>query len=228
MLHPNRRTVLVLFSLLVLLGVLTVVWRVREWPPPRLLLRYGLPSAAEPTGRVRVVEGIEFVEWGPGYRRVGSHEGCLRGDLPGRVSSWLGLPWGEPPDHRGRTCPPTWVDVPYRFCIARRSLTAGQYWRLVSPERRIRSGLETEKELFRRNAQDFVARLCTESGERVRLPRRQELIFSGWGARTPYLAPWSPRFTPRHANEWYLEIPDTPGNGSRLLPFRPVLIPPDD
>ncbi len=38
----NRRPLFV-FALLLIIGTLTAVWLALAWPPPRLLLKYGLP-----------------------------------------------------------------------------------------------------------------------------------------------------------------------------------------
>ena len=49
--RPKKRTVLILAALLFLVGITVVVWKAADWPPPRLILKYGLPPAGGPTGR---------------------------------------------------------------------------------------------------------------------------------------------------------------------------------
>ena len=59
--------------LLVLLGgVSTITWTLMGLPPIRYVFRYGLAPGCEPTGREMTIEGIEFVEIGPGIFRMGS------------------------------------------------------------------------------------------------------------------------------------------------------------
>ncbi len=115
--------------LLMLGGILAVVWIICDWPPPRLILKYGLPPAGGPTGRRLTTEGIEFIELGPGYFRMGSHEGCTKGDCLGRVCAMMGLPWGATPDHSGDTCPPHFVEIGASFWLAKNELTNDQFRR---------------------------------------------------------------------------------------------------
>ena len=58
--------------LLFLALILAALWNVFDWPPPRLILKYGFPPAGGPTGRTMTIEGVEFVELKPGYFRMGS------------------------------------------------------------------------------------------------------------------------------------------------------------
>lgn len=62
--------------LLLLVGAIVALWSACDWPSVRLLATYGLPPAGGPTGRKRVIEGIEFLEISPGYVSSGSHHGC--------------------------------------------------------------------------------------------------------------------------------------------------------
>ena len=38
-----------------------VVWKFAGWPPPGLVVRYGIPLSQGPTGRTTELGGIEFV-----------------------------------------------------------------------------------------------------------------------------------------------------------------------
>ena len=67
----RRRIVIAAVVLALLVGVVVVVWNLADWPPPRLILKYGFPPTGGPTGRTKVIEGIEFVELKPGYFRLG-------------------------------------------------------------------------------------------------------------------------------------------------------------
>lgn len=53
--------------LLLATSTLAIVGAAWNWPPPLLVLRYGLPGSQGPTGRVAVVEGATFDEFAPGY-----------------------------------------------------------------------------------------------------------------------------------------------------------------
>ena len=63
----RKRLILTTVVLLFLAGILVVTWEICDWPPPRLILKYGLPPAGGPTGRKLTVEGIEFIELSAGY-----------------------------------------------------------------------------------------------------------------------------------------------------------------
>jgi hypothetical protein len=103
--RPKKRTVLILAVLLLLSGITVVVWEVADWPPPRLILKYGFPPTGGPTGRTKTIEGIEFVELKPGYCWVEACKlGCTDGNLLGRISALIGLKFGRPVRHMRRRC----------------------------------------------------------------------------------------------------------------------------
>ena len=81
------------FLLLALLGA--VAWRLAGLPPVGFVVRYGFSYGCEPTGDTRTIEGVEFVEIGPGCFRMGSGKLAEGGDLLGKVCSVVGLPWGQ-------------------------------------------------------------------------------------------------------------------------------------
>ncbi len=120
-------------ALVLLAGATTLLWAALSWPPPRLILRYGLLPAGGPTGRTMTVHGVEFVELSAGYFRMGSEEGvgAVRGDLLGLVCRPLGLPWGKQPS-LGAEGPPHWVAIPEAFWIARTEVTHSQYLRFLA------------------------------------------------------------------------------------------------
>ena len=101
----KRRIILAAVVLVLLAGIVTILWLVLDWPPPRLILKYGFPPTGGPTGNVRVIEGIEFVELSPGYFRMGSwddgpepgHRRPLRTTLN---RGPMGAPQGPPPPRR--------------------------------------------------------------------------------------------------------------------------------
>jgi formylglycine-generating enzyme required for sulfatase activity len=69
---------------------------------------------------------VEFVEIGPGIFRMGSEYGATPGDLVGRLSRPLGLPWGEPP-MLSAEMPVHYVEFRRGFWIARTEVTNEQY-----------------------------------------------------------------------------------------------------
>ena len=113
--RPKKRTVLILAALLCLTGITVIVWEVADWPPPRLILKYGFPPNGGPTGRTKVIAGIRFAEIAPGTCKV-----CLictisSGTIPGRIGLALGLPVGGRPWYvqaGGFTSGPRWIEVP--------------------------------------------------------------------------------------------------------------------
>lgn len=115
--------------LLLLGGSGVIAWTFLGWPPSRLVLKYGIPPYCAPTGKTMEVEGIDFVEIGPGCFRMGSHHLCEEGNLLGRVSAIVGLDWGTPPRHDSNECPPHWVEFEQRFWIATMEITNEQFER---------------------------------------------------------------------------------------------------
>jgi hypothetical protein len=79
---PRRLSVIGFLPLLMVL-LLAVLWSVRDWPPPRLILKYGFPPTGGPTGRTLTIEAVEFVEW------------CVLHDPPVLLKSGLLGAWGE-------------------------------------------------------------------------------------------------------------------------------------
>ena len=120
----RRRLIIALVVLLALAGATVIVWKALDWPPPRLLLKYGLPPAGGPTGRTEVVAGIEFVEVAPGYRYVDRHKaGCMKGDLVGRVFRGLGISLGDPGTHSHWRCR-YWTECPDTIWVSRSCVSA--------------------------------------------------------------------------------------------------------
>ena len=86
----KRRLIIASVFALLLAGVLTILWAAFSWPPPRLLLTYGISPGCEPTGRTLTVEGVEFVEIGPGIFRTGGEGRSWLEDLLSRVkAAWM-------------------------------------------------------------------------------------------------------------------------------------------
>jgi len=128
----RRKVIVVLFALLLLGGILTVVWTAFDWPPPRFVLRYGLPPAGRSTGRTMRVEGIAFTELSAGYFKAGSSRPSP--SILTLLRSLLAQP-EKTRRIRPDGWPPVWREIPYSFWISTTEITNSQieFWR---PERK--------------------------------------------------------------------------------------------
>lgn len=169
-----RRRLVIAVIVVVVIGVVTpVTWTLLGWPPPRLILKYGLTPGCEPTGETMNVYGIEFVEIGPGCFRMGSHFECEEGDLLGRMSAIVGLDWGKPPRHDSRECPPHWVEFPRGFWIARTEVTNEQYERFDPEHERFETTPGDRHPVVVvswEEAREYCVWLSGKSGLDIRLP----------------------------------------------------------
>jgi eukaryotic-like serine/threonine-protein kinase len=172
-----RRTIIAACVLLFLVLVLAALWSGFDWPPPRLILKYGFPPTGGPTGRTMTIEGVEFVELKPGYFRMGSHFLCQKGDLLGRVCAVLGIRWGMQPKHAGNECPPHWVEIARVFWIARTEVTNEQYERFDPSHGREMYSCEAKGPVLyvtRDEAINYCMWLGTVSDLSVKLPTEAE------------------------------------------------------
>jgi hypothetical protein len=113
----RKRLVITTLVLLLLLGILVVTWEVCDWPPPRMILKYGFPPAGGPTGRRVVHQETTFLQIAPGYRRlerkIYEAEGTPIGDLLGGI----GVKWGKQSIRDGLyEC--RWVEVEKPYWIS--------------------------------------------------------------------------------------------------------------
>jgi formylglycine-generating enzyme required for sulfatase activity len=172
----RRRLLLVavLVTFLLLAGV--VAWPLLRLPPPRHLFRYGLAPGAKPTGETFTVEGVEFVEIGPGIFRMGSDLHTEGGDFLGRICRPLGLPFGDVPEPSEET-PVHWVEFPRGFFIARTEVTNAQY-RRYDPEWEPDAGFARNDRPVTGLSYDDAAWYCAWLGGRcdrdIRLPIEAE------------------------------------------------------
>ncbi len=158
---------------MLLWGILAAVWVGCDWPPPRLILKYGFPPAGGPTGRRLTVEGIEFIELRPAYIQMGSHYLCNKGDALGRVSALFGLGWGSSPCHAQTECPKQWREIDYCIWLAATELTEEQY--SVSGKRAQAPRKEHPvTEVNWHAAADFCSRLASMTGFNASLPSERE------------------------------------------------------
>jgi len=179
----KRGIIIAAVVLALLVGVVVMVWEINDWPPPRLILKYGFPPTGGPTGNTRVIEGVEFAELKPGYFRMGSHFHCERGDLLGRVSAVFGFSWGNHPFHARFECPTRWVEIDYNFWIARTEVTNEQYERCEHYKRfasdQVRSDYSPgdrhpKVEAMWWDAKAYCAWLSEKTGWSLRLPSEAE------------------------------------------------------
>ncbi len=102
--------------LLVSTSVVVVLWTVFDWPPPRLILRYGLPPQGGPTGRTTVIAGLEFAEIRGGYCLVRRLVYEQEGDLLGRLVQPFGLSIGDP-SVRSDSYRNGWIEIRTSFWL---------------------------------------------------------------------------------------------------------------
>ena len=124
--HGVKRLLIIALAALLLAGILVVAWTVAGLPPVRMVVRYGFDYGPEPTGRTLTVEGVEFVEIGPGCFLMGSDLNGEPGDFLGGLCYPFGLPWGEQPEPSDEM-PVHWVEFSRGFWVAKTEVTNEQY-----------------------------------------------------------------------------------------------------
>jgi len=215
----RRRLIIAAVVLFLLAGIVTILWSVLDWPRPRLILKYGFPPTGGPTGNVRVIEGIEFVELKPGYFRMGSHYLCEEGDLLGQISAVFGMSWGTPPKHDGSECPTRWVEVERPFWVAKTEVTNEQYERFDDRHERTPTSREDTcpvVEICRCEAQSYCAWFAETAQLPARLPSEAEWEFAcRGGSTTEYCYGDDPAFLDRYC--WHLEAMDPPLPGRVMV-----------
>jgi hypothetical protein len=179
--RPRKRTVLILVALLLLVGITVVVWEVADWPPPRLILKYGFPSGGGPTGRTFVdASGIEFVEIASGsawYRHADEefHRGLLD-----RIRDGLGLGVRSPFDTRlsEQIC---WVETHRPYWISRERISDSLKYSVQEEVPGISFAALSEfvyMDWFGDSFGPFLRHLADRQGGRYRLPSKAEVILA--------------------------------------------------
>ncbi len=172
----KRRLIIASVLALFLAGVLTILWTAFSWPPSKYLLRYGLSPGCEPTGRTLTVEGVEFVEIGPGIFRMGSTHNAEGGDWIGKLCAPFGLPWGEKPQASDEM-PVHWVEFERGFWIAATEVTNAQYER-VDPKHARSEDSDGDNDpvvdVSWEDAKRYCAWLAEKAGRPIRLPSESE------------------------------------------------------
>jgi formylglycine-generating enzyme required for sulfatase activity len=113
-----KLALVIFFAVALLFGVGAVLWIAADLPPLRLVVPHGFPPAGGPTGRVKEIEGVRFVEIGTGYFRMGSWFNCTKGDALGRICKVFKLPWGKQPVEDCDEVPVRWVTIREAYWIA--------------------------------------------------------------------------------------------------------------
>ncbi len=122
-----RKRILIVAAVVGVVALVAVAaWVLLDLPPPRLVVKYGFSYGPEPTGRTLMVEGVEFVEIGPGCFLMGTDKRTKGGDWLGQLCERLGLPWGERPEPSWEM-PEHWVEFSHGFWIARTEVSNQHY-----------------------------------------------------------------------------------------------------
>jgi formylglycine-generating enzyme required for sulfatase activity len=171
-----KRLILIALAVLLLSGMGVVAWTVAGLPPVRMVWRYGFSYGPKPTGQKQIIEGVTFVEIGPGCYRMGSNQGAEGGDLLGKWCARFGLPWGDQPEPSNEM-PVHWVEFRRGFLIAETEVTNAQY-EAFDPKHE-RSGYSSGDNdpvvgVSFEDAKKYCAWLSEKSGKAIRLPSESE------------------------------------------------------
>jgi len=119
-----------------------------------------------------VLEGVEFVEIGPGISRIGSTYGA-GGSWFGTLCQRLGLPWGDQPKMT-EEMPVRWVEFENGLWISRTELTVAQH-RHFEARRAEESRFFNHAVLLEyADAMRYCDWLGKQTGLRVRIPTNDE------------------------------------------------------
>jgi len=171
-----KRRVVILLIALFLVGVAVIAWTLAGLPPARYVLRYGVSPGCEPTGEKTTVEGVTFVEIGPGIFRMGSTHLAEGGDWLGKLCKPFGLPWGKQPEASDEM-PVHWVEFRRGFWIATTGITNAQYGRFQEKHERSEYAKGDDTPVVKvswEDAKSYCAWLAAKAGRPVRLPSESE------------------------------------------------------
>ncbi len=172
----RKRIFVGVVAALILAGIGIVAWTLAGLPPVRMAWRYGFSYGPAPTGQVKPIGGIKFIEIGPGCFRMGSRQYAEGGDFLGRWCTRLGLPWGDQPKLSDEM-PVHWVEFPSGFWIARTEVTNQQYEAFNPKHKRSEyspGDLDPVVDVSWEDAKKYCAWLSEQSGHAIRLPSESE------------------------------------------------------
>jgi formylglycine-generating enzyme required for sulfatase activity len=171
-----KRLALITVLLFFATGIVVIAWAVADLPPVRYVLRYGFSPRCKPTGQTKRVEGVEFIEIGPGIFRMGSDHDAEGGDWIGKLCQRVGLPWGDQPEPSNEM-PVHWVEFPRGFWIAMTEVTNALYERFDPKHERSDPGKgdnDPVMDVSWEDAKGYCAWLSSKAGHPVRLPTEAE------------------------------------------------------
>ena len=171
-----KRLALIAVLLFFATGIVAIGWTVADLPPVRYVLRYGFSPRCKPTGQTKQVEGVKFIEIGPGIFRMGSNHDAKGGDWIGKLCQRVGLPWGDQPEPSDEM-PVHWVEFPRGFWIAKTEVTNAMYERF-EPKHERSDGSKGDNDpvvdIDWYDARRYCAWLSKRSELEVRLPSEAE------------------------------------------------------
>jgi hypothetical protein len=130
MIRLNRKRLIVSAVLLFLLaGSFAITWEICDWPPVRLILKYGFPPAGGPTGREVIIQGVTLVEVEAGYshavRNVWKREGSGFSRFLARVGVRMGDASVPATGHINR-----WVECSRTYWITKHTISPRGWLRM--------------------------------------------------------------------------------------------------
>jgi formylglycine-generating enzyme required for sulfatase activity len=171
-----KRLFLIVVFLVLLSGIGVLAWTVAGLPSMHMVWCYGFSYHPEPTGQVKPIGGMEFVEIGPGCFLMGSEKKARGGDWLGRWCARIGLPWGDQPKPSVEM-PVHWVEFPRGFFIAETEITNERYEAFdLKHERSEYSAGDRDPvvDVSWEDAKKYCAWLSEKSGQAIRLPSGSE------------------------------------------------------
>jgi len=171
-----KRLFLIAVVLLALCGIGVVAWQLAGLPSAGMVWGYGFDYSPGPTGRTLTIEGVEFVEIGPGCYLMGSEHLARGGDLLGQWCARFGLPWGDQPKPSNEM-PVHWVEFPSGFWIARTEITNAQFAAFAPDHERTEDSPRDSDpvlDVFWEDAKKYCGWLSKQSGQAIRLPSEPE------------------------------------------------------
>ena len=171
-----KRLAFIAVLLFFVFALVVIGWTVAGLPPVRYVLRYGLHPRCKPTGQTKEIEGVRFIEIGPGIFRMGSDHAAEGGDWIGKICQRVGLPWGDQPEPSDEM-PVHWVEFPRGYWIATTEVTNALYERFDPKHERSDYGKgdhDPVMDVSWEDAKRYCAWLSEKAAHPIRLPTEAE------------------------------------------------------